>query len=246
MSAHAWLEQKNRETMVLKNGETAIVACPDDYEAAYRIFNEVCQRSVVNLSDTHRKILDALYGLAEDFPMDQGFSQRKVANRAEVSPQTVGNNKTFLVTSAKLVRETEHGLTLVSGVSPEEWSSGDLTRGLPSPEKVRAWWDEQHPDPTPPNGPKTAGHPEQSGENGHKADTYAENAVQPDVDTPVDVSTSEYPAQPQNGHVHHTVHSEVDSENGVGKPKTPENGEVSSVSSGFEPSEGVEWEEVFG
>jgi hypothetical protein len=60
MLAHAWLEQRNRKVLELETGGSAIVATPDDYEAAYCAFRATCERSVVNLSETHRKILDAV------------------------------------------------------------------------------------------------------------------------------------------------------------------------------------------
>ncbi|PLS87630.1 MAG: hypothetical protein CYG60_00875, partial [Actinobacteria bacterium] len=61
MCSHAWLEQRNRDAIELSSGERAVVATPDDYEAAYDIFQAISRRSVVNLSETHRKILNALY-----------------------------------------------------------------------------------------------------------------------------------------------------------------------------------------
>ena len=55
----------------------------------------VCQRTVVNLSENHRKILGALYDLHGEFPNRGGFTHREIASGAEVSPQTVSNNKAF-------------------------------------------------------------------------------------------------------------------------------------------------------
>jgi hypothetical protein len=54
MLAHAWLEQRNREIIELPSGEPAVFAIPEDYEAAYLIFKATCERSILNLSDTHR------------------------------------------------------------------------------------------------------------------------------------------------------------------------------------------------
>jgi hypothetical protein len=61
MVTHAWLEHRNRS--VLESGEEAIEAIPNDYSTAYRIFDKVCKRTVANISDTHRKIFNSLYGL---------------------------------------------------------------------------------------------------------------------------------------------------------------------------------------
>ena len=73
MATHAWLEQRNRRLLELRSGEVAIEATPDDYAVAYRIFTRVCKRTVVNLSDTHRKILGALYDLHQEFPNRAGL-----------------------------------------------------------------------------------------------------------------------------------------------------------------------------
>jgi hypothetical protein len=164
MSAHAWLEQRSREVRDLPNGERAIVASPEDYEAAYAIFKETCERSIVNLSDAHRKILNAAYELAQnresvdEWDPWKGFTQRMLAKKAGVSQSTVSENKTFLVKSAKLLREThEGGLILVDGADPSWWEKGDALDGFPRPEEVRSWWsgDSYPPDP---EGTDRAGH----------------------------------------------------------------------------------------
>src|SRR5215212_1539558 len=148
MATHAWLEQRNRRLLDLAEGKVAIEAIPDDYAAAYRIFNKVCKRTVVNISDTHRRILNSLYDLQQDDPGSDGFSQRTIAERAGVSQGTVSNNKTFLVMSAKLIRETEGGLVLVADAEPSWWEGGNqLMVGLPTPEQVRSWWGNQDPPP---------------------------------------------------------------------------------------------------
>jgi hypothetical protein len=103
MLAHAWLEQRNREVVELSSGERAIVAVPEDYEAAYNIFKATCERSVVNLSDTHRAILDAVYELSCQSIFDS-FSLRKIADAAGVHHSTVAEHKTYLTKSAKLLR----------------------------------------------------------------------------------------------------------------------------------------------
>jgi hypothetical protein len=63
MSAHAWLEQTHRSIVDLPEGRTAIVATPDDYAVAYDIFTAVCKRTILNISDTHRKILNGMLSL---------------------------------------------------------------------------------------------------------------------------------------------------------------------------------------
>jgi DNA primase len=147
MATAAWLEQKNRQNRELEDGSVAIEATPDDYETAYRIFNAVCKRTVVNVSETHRKILNAMHDLQQEFSHREGFVQREIAESADVSLSTVSNNKTFLVKSTKLVRETDAGLALVEGADPSWWATGELMEGLPTPTKVRSWWDERDPDP---------------------------------------------------------------------------------------------------
>jgi hypothetical protein len=143
MCAHTWLEQRNRKIIELANGERAVVASSEDYEAAYRVFAATSRRTVVNLSDTHRKILDALYQLHKENLEADGFTQRRIAEKASVKQGTVSKNKTFLVTNAKLVWEPNHGLALVEGAEPSWWTDADLMNGFPSPEKVRQWWGEE-------------------------------------------------------------------------------------------------------
>ena len=142
MCTHAWLEQRNREIRTLGNGEPAIVATPEDYEAAYHVFEPTCERSIVNLSDNHRRILQALYELREEqeYPWG-GFSQRQIAERSGVAQSTISENKTFLVKSLKWVWEPEGGgLALVNDAEPSWWERGDALVGFPRPEEVRAWW----------------------------------------------------------------------------------------------------------
>ena len=144
MQAHAWLEQRNRERVNLASKEQAIVATPEDYEAAYSIFKATCERSVVNLSDTHRKILTAVHALKLKTGSTEGFSHRKIADRAGVHHSTVGDHRTYLVTSVKLLRETDSGmLDLVADAEPSWWNDEDLLEGFPRPEKVWRWWKEE-------------------------------------------------------------------------------------------------------
>lgn len=141
MCAHALLEQRNREMVVLDDGEEAVVAAPEDYAATYQIFEATCDRSIQNLSEVHRKILGAVYALQEDDPDADGFSQRKIAEKAGVSQSTVAAHKTYLTKSANLLREVEGaGLRLVADAQPSWWEKGDLLVGFPLPGDVRRWW----------------------------------------------------------------------------------------------------------
>jgi hypothetical protein len=170
MLAHSWLEQKSREIMELPSGELAVVATPEDYQVAYRIFKTTCERSILNLSDTHRKILDAVYELQSQTSFSDGFSQRKIADQAGLHHSTVGEHKTFLTKSAKLLRETEDGgLTLVADAKPDWWRKGDeLLAGFPRPEQVHIWWGGD-------TGVETARHARHPREEERNADTYAQN-----------------------------------------------------------------------
>jgi DNA primase len=231
MSAHAWVEQTNRRRVELASGELAIVATPDDYETAYNIFTAVCQRTVINLSENHRKILGALYDLHAEFPNREGFTQREIASGAGVSPQTISNNKTFLVTSAKLMKETEHGLALPQGADPSWWSTDELSTGLPTPGKVRSWWEDAPPDP--PSG--EAGHTGQVAETNQKPHTYAENSIQEGVGQAVDTST--FPGcgtgdlTEPTGHIQPLSSEGMDNDNGLSKRNTVDEVGASSVSS---------------
>lgn len=164
MSTHAWLEQRNRNIVELPGEERAIEATPEDYEAAYEVFKATCDRSVVNLSDIHRKMLDAVYALTAeakekddtDFFFSPGFAQRSIEDmsrrlhgRAYVRQSSISENKTFLVKSAKLMWEPPGGgLALVKGSEPSWWVKGDALDGFPKPEQVRIWWAGDGP-PTP-------------------------------------------------------------------------------------------------
>ncbi len=145
MCAHAWLEQRNRDIIELSTGARAVVAVPDDYEVAYRLFEATSQRTMINLSDTHRKILNALYELKEADPGVEGFTQRMIAQRAEISQPAVAKHKVFLIGSVKLLRETDHGLALADGAEPSWWESEGLMRGFPSPRKIRGLYDVGEP-----------------------------------------------------------------------------------------------------
>jgi transcriptional regulator with XRE-family HTH domain len=129
---------------------------------------------VVNLSDTHRKILTAVYELGQENMLAAGFSQRKIADKAGVALSTVSEHKTFLTRSVKLLREAEGGgLTLVAGAEPSWWEKGDLLIGFPRPEQVWAWWKEYHMVSV----LESAEHPEQPYDKGRRPLACAESSV---------------------------------------------------------------------
>ncbi len=173
MQANAWLEQRNRDVVELASGERAIVATPEDYKVAFNVFKATCERSVVNLSDTHRKILTAVHRLKEEDVQADGFSQRKIADKAGVSGSTVSEHKTYLTKSVKLLRETDGGLTLVADAEPSWWEKGDLLVGFPRPEQVRTWWEEEHTA----HASETAEHAERLGDATQELLGNAENGV---------------------------------------------------------------------
>jgi hypothetical protein len=214
MATNAWLEQKNRRILELAEGEVAVEATPDDYETAYRIFNGVCKRTVVNLSDTHRAILNGVYDLMENNPERDGFRQREIAEAGGVSLGAVSNHKTFLVTSAKLMKESEDGLALVEGADPSWWETDEIMQGLPTPEKVRAWWEERDPDP--PEGGEQREHVNNGGDGTENRDTYTDSAVhvsdEHDVNTHVDTEGG----HEHDEHVHGLFIKDVNTENGLG------------------------------
>ena len=155
-STHAMLERRNREEMKLPNGERAIVATPADYEVAYNVFKATCERSVQNLSETHRKILNGLYELTKKdnkrhwSDRKQGWSQRAIERHTGVSQSTISAQRSFLTKSLKLVLEDNKGrLRLAEDVDPSLWETDDALDGFPRPAQVSAWWngDDDPPDP---------------------------------------------------------------------------------------------------
>lgn len=231
MLAHAWLEQRNRDIMELASGEMAVVATPVDYETAYAVFKATCERSVVNLSDTHRAILDAVYELSCQSTFD-GFSLRKIADKAGVHHSTVAEHKTYLTKSAKLLKEVEGGLDLVSDAEPSWWRKDDLLVGFPRPEQVRRWWEEMGW-----FSPETARHARQPAGENHNPDTYAESPVGHPARQPPNATRQSRPEQ-EDGGVSDTVSAmsdaEPDTENPEGKAKMDSEERVSGVSGGFE------------
>jgi len=155
MCAHAWLEQRNRNIIELANGEKAIVARAEDYEVAYRVFSATCERSVMNVSDTHRKILTAVWVLQQEQERDASmlddhkyyreahkpFAQRTIAEASGVPQSTISENKSYLVQSLRYLEEgSGGGLRPVEGAEPSWWDKGDALDGFPRPEQVRLWW----------------------------------------------------------------------------------------------------------
>jgi hypothetical protein len=248
MVTHAWLEQKNRRVLELGEGAVAIEAIPDDYAAAYRIFDKVCKRTVLNLSDTHRKILNSLYDLQQQFPNRKGFTQREIAKEGKdvpseqrVSQGSISNNKTFLITSAKLMKETEDGLALVEGAEPSWWSQDGIMRGLPTPEQVRAWWEDSEPDRDPP--PKSANlanHLITEDERDDKADTYGESVDYPAISQGlIVISPDGDQGQPLDSD-HSAINEGLISENGLPKRDAVEKQGCDYVISSISDSRTVE------
>ena len=231
MLAHAWLEQRNREVVGLSSGERAIVAVPEDYEAAYNIFKATCERSVVNLSDTHRAILDAVYELSCHSAFD-GFSLRKIAEKAGVHHSTVAEHKTYLTKSAKLLKEVEGGLDLVSDAEPSWWRKDDLLVGFPRPEQVCRWWQERGS-----SSPESARQSRQPTGEDHNSDTYAENSVGHPTRQPPNAtrhSRREREDEGVSGRVSAASDAEADTEKPVNKRKEDREERLSGLSGGFE------------
>ncbi len=236
MLSHAWLEQRNREIVELSGGERAVVATPEDYEAAYYVFETTCERSIINLSDTHRKILDAVHELRQESGFTSGFSQRKIAVKAGVSVSTVSEHKTFLTKSAKLLYEDEGGLTLVADAKPSWWEKGDLLVGFPRPEQVRKWWEESNSVST----PGSAEHTERPDDEGQKPLTNAESGVRHSSELPSNVA-EHFAGEPQtNGGVRREsghVRQGSEHENDLEKPKSASDNLVFGVFGDFEDEE---------
>ena len=228
MLTHAWLEQRNRKTVELENGETGILVTSEDYRAAYKVFSKACQRSVVELSETHRKILNAIYRLEKKDKRKlggAGFSLRKIADEAEISYETVRKQKAFLVQSVQLLREPpEGGLLLVKDADPSWWAAGEVLEGFPTPDQVKSWWESE-------NRVDIVDSTEKEVE---KAIDKLNSVSTAPVDKRVGMST---PTLMGEGEVDiSTLMStgEVDTENAIGKPNPNGKSPVSTMSSRFE------------
>jgi DNA-binding MarR family transcriptional regulator len=237
MLAHAWLEQKSREIVELPDGERAVVATAEDYETAYLVFKDTCERSVVNLSDTHRKILTAVDELEQESPERDGFSQRKIADKARVALSTVSENKTFLTRSVKLLREVEgEGLGLVAGAEPSWWEKGDLLVGFPHPEQVRDWWEEYHSAPD----PQSAEQPEQPNGEGRNPLAHGENGVRHPSERRPNAAERLDNDPEANGGVRQKnegVRQGSEHQNGIAKPETSSESTVFEMFGSFEGKE---------
>ena len=233
MLAHAWLEQRNRETIELPGGEKAVVATPEDYEAAYQVFEVACERSVVNLSDTHRAILDAVYELGQEPGLSEGYSYRKIAEKADIHFSTVGEHRTFLTKSVKLLRETESGmLDLVADAEPSWWSGEGLLEGFPRPEQVWRWWKESCSG----EAPETARQPRHPTDEAGNPDTYAKSGVGHPNRHPADPTRQSEVSDGQTA----VSDEATDTEKPIDKPHSNGRGRVSGVSGGFEHEQNKE------
>ena len=186
MLTNAFLEQRNRDVATLETGEQAVVVTAEDYRTAYEVFEGACKRSVANISDTHRAILDAVITLQEESDFDDsntGYSYRRIAEQADLSHTTVRKHKTYLTQSLAFLREVEGGgLRLVADVDASFWAKGEILKGFPRPEEVAKWWEEE--DPEDPNdgggGPSSASETGfqsfQSEKTRHNGDKYHENS----------------------------------------------------------------------
>jgi hypothetical protein len=218
MLTHAWLEQRNRETITLDNGEVGVVASSEDYRAAYEVFSAACKRSVVELSDTHRDILNAVYKLEKGEKRgalrDAGFSYRKIGEEAGCSYETVRKQKAFLVQSVGLLRESEQGgLRLVKDANPSWWEDNEILEGFPTPDEVDMWWTGKH---------KKAVDTVDTADTEDEKPTDKPNKVSTDgIDKGVDTSTG-------------TSTGAIDTENAIGTPGSNGHGDVSTMSTHFE------------
>jgi hypothetical protein len=213
MLTHAWLEQRNRKTIELENGERAIAVASADYRAAYEVFSDACKRSVVELSDTHRKILNAVYALQHDEKRGKlrnaGFSFRKIGEEAGISHETVRKQRAFLVSSVGLLRDHEEGgLSLVKDAEPSWWEDYEILEGFPKPDEVATWWKGE-------KAVDTVDTPSKSGElsidkANSKVDTNVDMSTREGVDATTEVSTPKKSDEPDesvidkpnpNGHV---------------------------------------------
>jgi hypothetical protein len=249
MFAHAWLEQRNREIIELPSGEKAIVATPTDYAVAYGIFKATCERSVVNLSDTHRRILDAVYQLHQeyeyrtDFFRDNSWSQREIERRTGVPQSTISAQKSYLVKSAKLLVEDHDGkLGLAKDADPSWWRKEGVLDGLPKPRQVWAWWRAQH-DPPDPGTPDHPGQPPENppdrpgsgvngdrGSSGHRSEAPGQPSEEPEH-------------QPDRGGDRGDPH-DPDQENALDKRENGQEEGLTWVTGGFESRDGVSREDT--
>jgi hypothetical protein len=154
---------------------------------------------VVNLSDTHRRILDAVYELHQeyeyrrDFFRDNSWSQREIERRTGVPQSTISAQKSYLVKSVKLLVEDHDGkLGLAKDADPSWWRKEGVLDGLPKPKQVWAWWNGED-DPPDPGTPGRPGHPPEDppdrpgsgingdrGSSGHRSEALGQPAEEPE------------------------------------------------------------------
>lgn len=242
MLTNAWLEQNNREIRELANGERTVVATAADYKAAYQIFEQACKRSVINLSERHREILDAVYQLQQedDSPFQSGYSLRKIAELCGCSHQAVKNHRSYLTKSVGILRDMEGGgLRLVADADPSWWEDGEVLAGFPRPEEVAEWWGDELPDDDPEgtgyrSDPHEGLQPLQEGSEASYPHTNGRNAVNPHgLQTGLHVN----PVEEEGLQVKPLSTEEVYSENGIDKPDAEDSEEVSRVSTHSEGPE---------
>jgi hypothetical protein len=139
-AANAFLEQENRTTETLEDGTEVIVASAADYRTAYELLEATSKRSMENISEHHRKILNAVHELQEGHSVG-GWSMNKIARKAGISTATVHRHKTFLTKSLGYLAEDrdDGGLRLALGVDPSWWEEGEAMKGFPRPEVVESW-----------------------------------------------------------------------------------------------------------
>jgi hypothetical protein len=120
--------------------------------------------------------------------------------------------------SAKLIKESEDGLALVDGADPSWWATGKMMQGLPTPAKVRAWWEENDPDP--PKGGEHGEHVNTPPEEGAKSHTYEESGVhapdEHDMNTGEEQVNTGEPPDEQDERVYDPFTEGINTGNGVG------------------------------
>jgi hypothetical protein len=191
MYVNAWAEQRNREIRELEDGTKAVVATAEDYKAAYELLDVVGRRSIVNLGDTHRRIVRAVYELRQDADSfkEAGFSTRQIAERAGgMSKGTVSKHKTYLTKSLGLLYETDDGrLNISEAADPSWWDTGEVMKGFPAPEQVAGWG-------IPPLHTENGGNAETLEQ---KRDAYAEKPVSDPGNTPETAETVSHQGGPE-------------------------------------------------
>jgi hypothetical protein len=118
---------------------------------------------VIKISDSHRRILDAVYQLQQDDRStnyfddnDKSWSQREIERRTGVPQSTISAQKSYLTKSLKLLVEEYDGkLRLANDADPSWWRKEGVLDGLPKPKQVWAWWngEDDTPDPGTPGRP---------------------------------------------------------------------------------------------